>query len=157
MSRAKREALIGEIGLEVQQWQDAVHAFDEAAASRMGVNQTDLRCLGFLVARPMTARELAEASGLTPGAVTTVLDRLEHARYARRSHDQKDRRRVIVELTAEARRELDAIWGPIVAEGTASMARYTLAELELLRDFLRHARQVQAQHAERIKRGPKAS
>jgi DNA-binding MarR family transcriptional regulator len=47
----------------------------------------------------MTAGRLAELSGLTTAAVTSVLDRLERAGYARRVRDQEDRRQVIVEVT----------------------------------------------------------
>jgi DNA-binding MarR family transcriptional regulator len=60
--------------------------------------------------RPLTAKELAQATGLTPGAVTTVLDRLEEAKLARRTYDENDRRRVSLELTATGRKKIDEIW-----------------------------------------------
>src|SRR5690348_15837413 len=106
-----------EIGMESSAWQEDVQRFDAAAAERLGVNQTDLRCAYLITQRAMTAKELAEATGLTPGAVTTVLDRLESTGLARRRHDQQDRRRVLVELIAEAKRKIDEIWGPLLAEG----------------------------------------
>ena len=69
----------------------------------MGVNRTDGRCLDLLEHRgQMSAGELARASGLSTGAITAVIDRLEHAGYAQRVADPADRRRVLIEPTAKA-------------------------------------------------------
>lgn len=71
-------------------------------ADRLGLTRTDLVVLGLLGLRgPQTAGQLADATGLTTGAVTGVIDRLERAGYARRAPDQGDRRRVIVTLLPE--------------------------------------------------------
>ncbi len=151
MSRKEREALMMEIGMESARWQEDVQRFDAAAAARLKVNGTDLRCAFLLMhGPPMTAKELAEATGLTPGAVTTVLDRMEAAGLARRRHDEADRRRVQVELTAEARRKINEIWGPMTVDGAALMRRYSTDELTLIRDFLKKVRAVQLAHIARI-------
>lgn len=152
LSREQKAALMAEIGGESSAWQEDVQRFDAAAARRLGVNTTDLRCAYLLMQRSMTAKELAEATGLTPGAVTTVLDRIESARLARRRRDPVDRRRLVVELTAEARRRVDEIWGPLVADGTTMMSRYTSEELELVRDFVKKVRAIQLTHIARIER-----
>jgi DNA-binding MarR family transcriptional regulator len=61
----------------------------------MGPN--DLKCAELLVrSGPMTAGQLARATGLTTGAITGIVDRLEQAGWARRSADPGDRRRVII-------------------------------------------------------------
>ncbi len=71
--------------------------FQEAAAERLGLNVTDLRCLALAYAEPgMTASRLAESSGLTSGAITGVLDRLEQADLVRREADPADRRRTLI-------------------------------------------------------------
>ena len=71
--------------------------FQEAAAERLGLNVTDLRCLAMAHAEPgMSASRLAELSGLTSGAITGVLDRLERAGLLRREADPDDRRRTLV-------------------------------------------------------------
>src|SRR3954470_13835237 len=75
-------------------------AFDNLAAERLGVNRTDLHCLNAIEnAGGLTAGELAAETGLTSGAVTGVIDRLERAGFARRVADPDDRRRVKVEVT----------------------------------------------------------
>ena len=81
------------IGQRVQAFQDATDEVDEAVARRLRLNRTDLRCLSVLSqAGAMSASALADAAGLTRGAMTTALDRLEAAGYARRVWDQQDRR-----------------------------------------------------------------
>lgn len=149
---SRRDELIAEIGMESARWQEDVQRFDAAAAARLKVNETDLRCAFLLSQRPLTAKELAEATGLTPGAVTTVLDRLESAGLARRRHDANDRRRVQVELTAEARRKIEELWGPMVADGLTMMRRYSVSDLELIREFIQKVRELQIAHTERIER-----
>src|SRR5260221_12352810 len=82
-------------------FQDATDEVDEAAARRLGLNRTDLRCLSVLSQRDgLGASELAAAPGPTRGAMTTVLDRLEASGYARRAWDRQDRRPGRVEMTA---------------------------------------------------------
>jgi DNA-binding MarR family transcriptional regulator len=72
---------------EIAEFQSASDLVDDAAAERLGINGTDLRCLGLLFTRGSTgAGRLARASGLRPAATTTALDRLERAGYARRAY-----------------------------------------------------------------------
>src|SRR5687768_7436133 len=75
---------------------------NRAAADLVGMNQTDWDCLDVLDwTGPITAGDLAKRVGLTSGAITGVLDRLEKAGLARRVADPGDRRRVIVEVTVD--------------------------------------------------------
>jgi DNA-binding MarR family transcriptional regulator len=80
----------------------------------------------------MTAGELAEANGLTTGAVTRLLDRLERAGYARRVRDTGDRRCVLVELTELANRRAAELYGPIGEAGQTTLDRYTADQLALV-------------------------
>ena len=74
-------------------------AFDDATAERLGINRTDLDCTDIIERHGgITAGELAAEAGLTTGAVTAVIDRLERAGYARRVRDDEDRRRIKVEV-----------------------------------------------------------
>ena len=72
----------------------------QAVADMLNLDITDYKCMD-LIARlgPMTAGKLAELSGLTTGAITGVVDRLDKAGYAKRTDNPKDRRSVIIELT----------------------------------------------------------
>ena len=111
--------------------------FSQAMAERLGLNPTDLECLGILSdLGPLTAGQLAELTGLTTGAITGLVDRLEKRGYARRVSDPSDRRRVIVEPVAERVQAIDALFQPLKQATAELCARYSDEELALVLDFL---------------------
>ena len=118
----EHDKLIDDVGAELGELRRTADRLDEAVAAQFGLNRTDLRCIGILYRRGrVTAGELAEESGLTPGAITTVLDRMERGGYANRVADPTDRRRVMVTSTA-ATRELGArIYGEVELAGRAQL------------------------------------
>ncbi|MGW6447717.1 MarR family winged helix-turn-helix transcriptional regulator [Lentzea sp. NPDC055074] len=75
--------------------------FHARVAEQMGLSATDEKCLDLAMRAegPLTAGRLADLSGLSTGAVTGVIDRLERAGYVRRVRDPHDRRKVLVEVT----------------------------------------------------------
>ena len=92
----------------------AIAVHDVVAAS-LGINSTDLRCLELLEREErMTPSRLAELAGLTTGAVTGVLDRLESAGFVRREADPDDRRRFIVRPVPERLAAVAAAYEPVV-------------------------------------------
>jgi DNA-binding MarR family transcriptional regulator len=127
-------------------------AFENLAADRLGVNRTDLHCLNAIEnAGGLTAGELAAEVGLTSGAVTGVIDRLERANFARRVPDPTDRRRVNIEVTPEFYARAEQIWAPLAAEWEASLAtHFTAAELTRITDFLRLTNEVGKRHLDRL-------
>jgi DNA-binding MarR family transcriptional regulator len=151
VSRQTKNELIDELSLEVRAGQAAVDQMDDAACRALGINRTDGRCLDIIDREgPVAAGRLAEASGLTTAAVTAVIDRLERAGYARRVGDPKDRRRVLVELTPLARERTEVIWGPFEAFREV-LGRYTVEQLELLRDFHRTGREYNEARAAEVR------
>jgi DNA-binding MarR family transcriptional regulator len=154
LSRERREELERALTFEIRKFQNAQDEFDDAAYARLGINRSDGRCIDIIdMHGRVTAGQLASESGLSTGAVTTLLDRLERAGYVHRVRDTVDRRRVLVELTDEARRRAGEIWGPIAAESAETIAGYSDAELVFLRDFLQAGRDFLARHLERITAG----
>ena len=133
-----RAELIAQTTAEVRQQQIAYDRFHDAVAAYLGLNRTDIRCLDILdLTGRQTAGELAAGMGLSTGAVTAMLDRLERTGYVRRVRDPADRRRVLVEpaeLAAERGRE---IYGPFEEQTGPMFARFTDADLAMIRDFLR--------------------
>lgn len=109
--------------------------YSQAVAERLGLNATDLECLGLVMRAPVTAGALAEASGLTTGAITGVVDRLEAAGYARRGRDPADRRKVIVSATPRAARRVEPLFAPMRDAMAAVMKPYTDDQLALLVDY----------------------
>jgi len=149
--RPSNDILVALVATEIALFQNATAVVDAAAAEVLGLNPTDLRCMGRLyMAGRLTAGELAQACGLSRGAMTVALDRLERAGYVRRLRGEVDRRRVMVDVTPRARELTEAIWEPIGSEGTTQLARMTDDELTFLLDFLRRGTELQEKHARRI-------
>jgi DNA-binding MarR family transcriptional regulator len=111
----------------------AVVMFHEAVGAYLGVSAGDQRALT-LIGRegPMSAGDLAEKTGLTPGAVTGMIDRLERAGLARREHDTTDRRRVLVTATAGR----PDVFGDLATAMNKLTQRYDEAELHVIADYL---------------------
>ena len=149
---SKKEKLIEELVREYRESGNNDRAFDNRAAERLGLNQTDLHCVNIIEnTGGIGAGELARAAGLTTGAVTGVIDRLEHAGYARRVPDPADRRRVRVEVTPGFYEKADPIWGPLREEwGTDVAGRFTAEQLQQVIDFLRAANELAKRHLGRL-------
>ncbi len=148
MSRGTRDELMAAVEDECRAYRGAVDQVDEAAAACARVNRTDLRCLDLLERLgPLSAGELATASGLTTGAVTTVLDRLETIGYATRERDPVDRRRVLVDITDEVRTAARELYGPLHAAHAETYTDFSDDDLLVIREFLRRSREVNERHA----------
>lgn len=105
---AGRSELLAQLMHEARRSGSIGTLHNRAAADLVGLNQTDWDCIDVLDwTGPIPAGELARWVGLTSGAITGVLDRLERAGLARRVSDPTDRRRVIVELTVDESRPAD--------------------------------------------------
>lgn len=149
---AARRALIEEMSQAVREQQNAIDAFDEAAAQALGLNRTDLRALDILQRLgPLPAGELATAAGVTRGAITGLVDRLEGAGFAHRVHDTQDRRRIFIALSDEGMQRALAVYAPIAERGWRSVEKYTDAELSLLRDVALESREFYVAQAARVR------
>jgi DNA-binding MarR family transcriptional regulator len=124
---------------------------DEAFCKLLGVNRTDGRCLDVIDQRPgLTAGELATAVGLSPGAVTTVLDRLERRGFVTRTRDPNDRRRVTLKMTPEANRLAWEAYGPLGEMGGPFIAELSDEQLEAVIRFLRGGTEINERRASEI-------
>jgi DNA-binding MarR family transcriptional regulator len=144
MSRQwSRSELAQQLRNEILGYLGAASDFDERVAKKLELSRTDMRCLD-LIGRlgPMTAGRLAEQSGLTTGAVTFILDRLEEAGMVTRRRDTEDRRRVWVEMVPEARDRLQKLQQPVAEEMRQVAQRFKAEELAVVRDFMREAKEV---------------
>ncbi|HUY60175.1 MAG TPA: MarR family transcriptional regulator [Solirubrobacteraceae bacterium] len=156
MPPRSKDGLIDELIQEFRASGNQDQAFDNVAAEWLGVGDTDLRCLNIIEnARGITAGELASRSGLTAGAVTGVIDRLENHGYARRLPDPADRRRVRIEVTQAFYRAAERIWGPMAADWHAALSeQFTSDELQLVIAFLRSSSELGRRHLDRLRSVP---
>jgi DNA-binding MarR family transcriptional regulator len=152
--RKRKTQLVEELISEFRVSGNQDAAFDNLAAARLGVNETDLHCLNIIEnSGGVTAGELATEAGLTTGAVTGVIDRLERVGYARRVQDPGDRRRVKVEVTPKFYSRAEGIWRPVAEEWSAKLSReFSAEELERITKFLRTTNEITREHMERLRR-----
>lgn len=132
-----RDSLIRALDREMRRISAQSVMFSQAVAERLGLNPTDLECLGIIgETGALTAGQLAELTGLTTGAITGVIDRLERAGYVRREQDSSDRRRVIIQpLPGVAEEKISPLFESITKETTRLISRYTDNELALITEF----------------------
>ena len=150
----QRSALIGAILLELRKVSAFSVLFSQAVADRIGVNPTDQECGDLLnIFGPMTAGRLAELSGLTTGAITGVINRLEQAGFVRRAQDATDRRRVIVHALpdSEAARKAAKLFAGMANASVALCDRYSDADLALILDFVTRALAMTAEEIARLR------
>jgi DNA-binding MarR family transcriptional regulator len=151
-TRSRKQAKVDELVEAFRTSGNQDHAFDNLAAQRLGINLTDLDCVSIVQRRGgLTAGELATAAGLTSGAVTGVIDRLERAGYVRRARDPDDRRKVSVAITPAFSAAAATIWGPVKADWDQLLtSRFTAEQLEVVVDFLEATSELTRRHTQRL-------
>jgi DNA-binding MarR family transcriptional regulator len=115
-------------------------AFQDAVARRLGMTAAERKCAGLIAEhRQVTPKRLAEMTGLSTGAITGIVDRLERAGYAAREPHPHDRRSVVVRALNSDK--LNQITLPLFQSLTAAMTeldqRYTAEERALIQHHLR--------------------
>src|SRR5262245_11770578 len=130
-----RDALIVALNRSMRDASGQGVLYSQAVAERLGINSTDLECLDFIVLRgPLTAGELATTTGLTTGAITGVIDRLERAGFARRDRHGSDRRKVLVRALPAVERRIGPLFQPMERRAMSVLSQYNDKELAFLLD-----------------------
>ncbi|MFD5827459.1 MarR family winged helix-turn-helix transcriptional regulator [Lentzea sp. NPDC060358] len=113
--------------------------FHARVAAQMGLSATDEKCLDLAMRAdgPVTAGRIAELSGLSTGAVTGVIDRLERAGYVRRVRDPHDRRKVLVEVTVGDLEKFGATFEVARQSMIEVLDQFDEAELGVIERYLR--------------------
>jgi DNA-binding MarR family transcriptional regulator len=107
----KREELLRELELENRRSNVEGLSYLQAVAERSGMNLTDLQCINILaLTGPISAGQLGEEMGLTTGAITGVVNRLEKSGYVRREKDPGDARRVVIQPVSEELERMGAVY-----------------------------------------------
>ena len=153
---ARRAELFGALLVAGRSFGNSSSMLLAACADRLGLHSTDWGCVLLLdeaQPEPLTAGQLAELTGLTTGAVTGVLDRLESAGFVRRERDPGDRRRVIVRLVPEAMARTRPMFDGLIADMRALHGDYSDDELAVFVDMLSRSSKILRTHARHIRRG----
>jgi DNA-binding MarR family transcriptional regulator len=113
--------------------------FHHALADRLGLGPTDHKCLDLLAERaPMTASELAAITGLTSGAITGVVARLERSGRLRREPHPHDRRKQVLRPTPEAVREIQQVFQAL-PDPSGLLEGFDAHQLAAVAEFLARA------------------
>ncbi|WP_454320844.1 MarR family winged helix-turn-helix transcriptional regulator [Streptomyces phaeoluteigriseus] len=111
-----------------------IHGF----AGEHGLHATDVQALAAILdaEEPMTPKRLREHLGLTSGAVTACVDRLERAGHVRRVRESSDRRVVHLQYVSDARSAARTYFRPLAEATRAARSRFTEDELSVVLRFL---------------------
>jgi DNA-binding MarR family transcriptional regulator len=156
-SQEKRAELLGELAREFRQFNGLGASFFRAAAARIGMTVTDMQVIDLLEsAGPATAGQLADLTGLTTGAITGMINRLEEAGLVRRERDPNDGRRVIVQLVPEKneRRKVGSIFASLGEGWKEMVSHYDDEQLSFLLKFLKGSNALSRQEIVRLREAP---
>jgi DNA-binding MarR family transcriptional regulator len=144
IKRARHELLrrMWELGREMSTQTVFLH---QAIAQSAGLNATDTKCIDLILRHEnerVTAGWLSQQSGLTTGAITHILDRLEKRRYIRRVRDTQDRRRVFIVVNHASLKPLEPKYEAIGNAYMAMLGQFSDAELQLICNYLEKTSEV---------------
>jgi DNA-binding MarR family transcriptional regulator len=135
-SQEGKQALAGRLMLALRRSSAAGVLHGQTVARRVGVNSSDLECLDLiLMSGPSTAGEIARHTGLTSGAVTGLIDRLERLGLVERTADPADRRKVLVRVREDRIGPIAQLYAPLEKAMQSLLAGYSKEELKVLIDF----------------------
>jgi DNA-binding MarR family transcriptional regulator len=143
----KRTALLKQLGETLRKVGAQSVLMSDTVGQLVGLNSTDLECLDLLyLSGATTAGRLAVHTGLTTGATTAVIDRLEQAGFVRRMRDPHDRRRVLVEARPGSLRHIEPLYRRLAATTARLNASYDDRQLTIVVDYLSRALDLVAEH-----------
>ena len=155
-SEEKHAELVGKVEREMRQFHGLGASFFRAAASRVGLTVTDMEVIDILESNGlMTAGQLADITGLTTGAITGMINRLEEAGFVQRERDPNDARRVIVRLVPgnDKMHEISAIFDSL-GEGWDEIAsHYGDEQMAFLLEFLKRSNAISREEIFRLREG----
>src|SRR5687768_15925405 len=159
VERLSRQELIGLLNEETRANSAWTVFFHSAIAHSLGLHTSDHKCLDLIwqaeslgTGVTLTPSRLAQMTQLTTGAITGVLDRLEHAGYVCREHDPDDRRRIIVRtVPAKVKSDLQPLFDWLMVAFGDLCARYSDEELRMMIGYARESQKLLEQAIENLR------
>src|SRR5215471_10628784 len=135
-SRMSKKDLVKLVVLGQRESNVGAVLFHQAVGHILGVNVTDMKCLDILFLHGSASpSQLSKVTGLSTGATTAMVDRLERRKLITRRRNPHDRRGTIVVLTNRAKRTLPALFASLAGAMEKLVSSYTEGELAVLDDF----------------------
>lgn len=147
-----REEIVSDLMASTRKEIRAATLFVHTMSELTGIHPTDIKCLDFLSdVKFATAGELAKITGLTSGAITAVIDRLEKIGLVKREADSNDRRKIIVRMTANHPNNLEFTKNVFQNKLPNILSEYKDEELKLIIDWNRKLSDIFHSEIEKIK------
>lgn len=139
MARRNRKTIFEAVNAAGREMSASSVMFHSLIAEKFGLTVTDWRAWDLVLRHgPLTAGGFAQLTGLTPGAVTGLIDRLAKAGAVRRVRDSKDRRKVMVQAKPRSPNQeiTGALFGPMLQAAEKLYASYSDEQLRTIADFM---------------------
>ena len=137
MTKLLKNELVKQVNWGASEYGISTVLFRHAVGEILGINVTDMACLALIFSKGLaTPSELARYTGLTSGATTAMLDRLERSGIIERRRNPEDRRGTLIVIVKEKADELAALFESARLAQDQLFSGYTAEELEFLSDFI---------------------
>jgi DNA-binding MarR family transcriptional regulator len=115
----------------------------QTIARQAGINSSDMECLDLIImSGPSSAGEIGRRTGLSSGAVTGLIDRLEKLELVERVADPNDRRKVLVRVREDRIGPIASQFTPLETRMQALLAGFSREELSTLLDFTERSSEI---------------
>jgi DNA-binding MarR family transcriptional regulator len=127
--------------------------FRHAVSEHLGVNVTDMECLALIFFKGLaTPSDISKHTGLSSGATTAMLDRLEKARLIERNPNPKDRRGVLITASKKRNKEVGAFFTPLRDKTDKLVSKYTQKELAIISEYLTKSMELWEEERKKLKK-----
>ena len=155
-SEAQSDALVRNLAAQMRRLASQGALLGNAVGERVGLSSTDLECLDLIASanEALTPGQLAAATGLTSGAITGLVDRLEQRGFVERVADPSDRRKLRVVAREAKVRSVRACYERLAQRSTALWSEYSGEQLRTAIELLRRSAELVDDEIARIARMP---
>ena len=151
--KAAKKELVAHVIRGAREFSIGTVLFHRGVGEILGVNVTDMKCLDMMTQQgPAMPSQLAAHTGLSSGATTAMIDRLEKAGLVERRSHPKDRRGTILILTQQAKRKLPSLFGSLGAAMEALVSSYPPKDLVVLNAFFTKAQILWLKERDKLQR-----
>jgi DNA-binding MarR family transcriptional regulator len=152
MAKSRKEELERQVIMGAREYGISTVLFRNAVGNKLGVNVTDMECLALLFFKGIsTPTELSNYTGLSSGATTAMLDRLEKAKLIRRRPNPNDRRGTLITVEKKSVKTVGPLFAATRQAQDRLLAGYCEADLAVIADFFEHYTAIWERGREKLK------
>ncbi len=152
MRQNSKEDLLSGFRAASRQYSDASIFMHEAIARKAGLSGADHKYLGLIMQYPsVTAGEISKLTGLTTGAVTGLIDRLEQKKLLKRQFSKEDRRKVIIVPNVQnSMKLLKPLFEELQQKTTALLATFSAEQIQTIERYFSEATIIMKETADHL-------